>query len=103
MASDLLSGRHGYGRSCGISPGQEGAAAEDLKRTQNWGGGVHLSVREGGGVRGRRGEGMLQQQKADASEVKLFWEAGGVSGPGGEAVGVGGRAEEGQVTLTGST
>lgn len=59
------------------------------------GAGVHLSVRQGA-------EGLLQQHEADAFEVEVFGEAGGVSGPREETVGVGGGTEEGQVTLTGS-
>lgn len=82
MVSDLLSGCHGYG------------AGVDT---------VHLSIRQGGEAKGtRRWEGLLQQDKANASELKVFGDAGGVSGPGGEAVSVGGGAEEGQVTLTGT-
>lgn len=77
VASDLLSGCHG-----------DGAGGGDT---------VHLSIRQG-----RRGEGLLQENKADASEVEVFGDTGGVSGPGGKAVSVGGGAEEGQVTLTGT-
>lgn len=52
----------------------------------------------GSGVRGRR---LIKQDKADPSEVKVLREAGWVPGPGGKAVGAGGRAQEGQLTLPG--
>lgn len=68
-------------------------------------GGPYPLVSEGGRVRKRggrwsSGEGLLQH-KADAPEVKVFGEAGGVTGPWGEAVGVRGSAAEGQVSLAG--
>lgn len=105
VASDLFSCCHGY-RGGGddvrgrVSPGQE-EATENPRRTESSraGGGVW----EGQGVRGRRREGLLQQVEADASEVEVRGEAGRVPGPRGEAVGVRSVAEEGQVTLTGST
>lgn len=65
---------------------------------------IHLSIRQVGEVKRRSGEGLLEQDKANASEVEVFGNTGGVSGPRGEAVGVGGGgAEKGQVTLTGTT
>lgn len=105
VASDFFSGCHGHRGggddvSVRVSPGQEDVT-ENPRRTENLRAGGGL--REGQGVRGRGWEGLLQQVEADASEVEVWGEAGRVPGPRGEAVGVRSVAEEGQVTLTGST
>lgn len=82
IASNLISGCHGHSGSAnvsgGIGPGQEQAVKEDSRRS-------------GSRVGGMRGVVVLiQQYKADPSEVQVLREAGWVSGPRGDAVGAGG-------------
>lgn len=67
---------------------------EDSRRSGSGGGIV-------GGMRGVVG--LIQQYKADPSEVQVLREAGWVSGPGGEAVGAGGGVRGSQLTLPGSS
>lgn len=104
VTSDQLSGCHGD-RGAGVdissrvSLGLEEALKEDSRRTESMrmcGGGLQLRVGQGGGATGWLGEGLLQY-KAHSPEVKVFGEAGGVSGARGEAVR--GGAEGDHVTL----
>lgn len=85
VSSNLISGCHGHSGSAnvsgGIGPGQEQAVKEDSRRSGSG----------GGRVRGMRGVVVLiQQYKADPSEVQVLREAGWVSGPRRDAVGAGG-------------
>lgn len=99
MEPDLLSGCHvGLGGSDDVSqriiPGQE----EDSRRCRRWGQGFHVSLRKWAGV-----SGVLEQHKANSSEVKVFWEVGWVSHPRREAVGLGGGAYDCHMAVTGAT
>ena len=105
VASDFFSGCHGHRGggddvSVRVSPGQEDVT-ENPRRTENLRGGGGGGGGTGGG--GGGGKGMWQQVEADACDVEVWGGAGRVPGPRGEAVGVRSVAEEGQVTLTGST
>lgn len=108
MEPDLLSGCHvDLGGSDDVSqriiPGQEEAGEEDSRRCRRWGQGFHVSVRKGGGVSCGRWEGLLEQHKANSSEVEVFWEVCRVSHPRREAAGLGGGAYDCHMAVTGAT